>query len=213
LAGIVAIKVQFMSTAHPPTTPDRPALSPSVRATVEVALAALGALVTHQLAYLAVSVLAIGVPSLSDHRHLSAQWAIVAPIAIGISGVWIAKQLRSLGLSSSLAGSISVHRLGGLVAVLFLLQENLEGAFTGHGPAQVLAHPATTIGVVIAPLVALALRRLLLGTAELVARFISTESLFIPATPRRPDLVPVPVRSHRGSSRSRPRAPPGRHRF
>lgn len=202
--------VHLARTARP--ADQAPIVPGSVRALVEVALAGLGALITHQLAYLAVSALSIGVPALSDHRHLSTQWAVVAPVAIGLSLTFVARQIRALGLSDALADTVALPRLAAIVAALFVAQETIEGVFTGHPVSQSITHPATVIGVALAPIVAWLLKRLLIGTAELLARFIAVaRAVEIPATPAR---VPAPVfvRSSRSDGPARSRAPPRRLR-
>ena len=169
------------------------------------ALGALGALVTHELAYLAIAALTVGQPSHSDHRHLSLQWAAVAPVALVAASLWVLRTLRSLGYRRA---SLSVPRLGANVVAFFVVQEVLEGLLTGHGPAQSLTHPATVAGVVLAPLVAWAIARLLGSAADVAARFVRLAAVVTAARPARPALVPVRHASRIASSPSRPRAPP-----
>ncbi|MEM7276217.1 MAG: hypothetical protein AAF547_24295, partial [Actinomycetota bacterium] len=115
------------------------------RPLVERLIAALGALVTHQVAYTAAAGLprfGIEVPAAVDHGHLSAQWVIVAPLAVAAIAAFIVWQLRNLGFRTTLSG----RRLGGLVAGFFIVQEIVEGLLASRSVWSVLTHPARTAG-------------------------------------------------------------------
>lgn len=179
------------------------------RPLVEKTVAALGALVTHQIAYLVVSLIGLRVTAISDHGHLSTQWAIVAPLAVGAIAWFIVRQLNGLGFRSS----ISARYLSVLVVGFFLIQEFAEGLVGGQSLAQIAAHPAILAGVLTGPIVAWVLCRLLARVTELAARFL-TERDFDPPLVQ-PKLLAIPVRctpSGRGTP-SRPRAPPSRLRI
>lgn len=184
------------------------------RPLVEKVVAALGALVTHQVAYLLAAAMATVVGTTAaestDHGHLSTQWAIVAPAAVAAAAGFILWQLRSLGYRSAL----SARSMAMMVAGFFLVQEMIEGFVAGRSAMATLTHPAIVIGVAIAPLVAWTMSRLLAGVTELAARFVNPPSvLTFPTT--RPRLIPLPVRYQSTSlgGRSRPRAPPSRLRL
>jgi len=179
------------------------------RPLVEKVLAALGALFTHQLAYLVASLLGLDATAASDHGHLSLQWAIVAPVAVGAICLFIVWQLKGLGFRTS----ISTRYLGALIAGFFLIQEFIEGFAEGLTVVEVATHPAIVAGVVLAPLVAWCICRLMAGVTDLAARFLSEPAFGGP--PSQPVLVPIPIRCPPGrtASPSRPRAPPSRLRI
>lgn len=174
------------------------------RPLVEKVVGALGALVTHQVAYLLVSLVGLRFTALSDHGHLSTQWAVVAPIAVGAATAFIVWQLRGLGFRSNM----SVRHLSGVIAAFFVAQETIEGMLGGHSPLQVITHPAVIAGLFIAPLVAWVLTRAMAGMTELAAKLLATATYGYPRD--RAQLIPVPVRynSAQTGNRSRPRAPP-----
>lgn len=183
------------------------------RPLVEKVVAALGALVTHQVAYLLASVLAttIGMTAAetTDHGHLSVQWAIVTPLAVAAAAAFILWQLRTLGFRSGL----SARSMAVMVASFFVVQELIEGFVSGRSAIATLTHPAIVIGIAVAPVVAWVMSRLLAGVTELAARFVRPPSAISFPTSG-PRLVPVPVRYQSTSlgGRTRPRAPPSRLR-
>ena len=184
------------------------------RPLVEKVIAALGALVTHQVAYLLASVMATAVgmttAETTDHGHLGLQWAIVTPLAVTAAVGFVLWQLKSLGYRSGL----SARKMTLLVAGLFLVQELIEGFVSGRSALATLTHPAIIIGVAVAPAIAWAMSRLLAGVTDLAARFISRPPVLVFPTSG-PRLVPLPVRYQSSSlgGRSRPRAPPSRLRI
>ena len=177
---------------------------------VEKVLGALGALVTHQIAYLLVSLGgsrfdALQVASLSDHAHLSTQWALVAPLAVTAVSAFVVLQLRGLGFRSA----IPVRNLSGLVVGLFAVQELIEGLIAGAGPLAVFTHPAVIAGLFIGPLVAWLLCRSMAGVTELAARFVSSPPPFLVyGTQPHPKPALVRCTPVSRSGQSRPRAPP-----
>lgn len=174
------------------------------RPLVEKVVAALGALVTHQLAYLVASLIGLNFVTPSDHGHLSLQWAIVAPVAVGSTAAFIVWQLKSLGFRSVLP----VRQLSALVVGFFLIQETIEGLAGGYSVADLATHPAIAAGVLIGPLVAWVMSRALAGVTEFAARLLARPLPVISV--ERLQLIPVPVRysSSLVASPSRPRAPP-----
>lgn len=174
------------------------------RPVVEKLVAALGALITHQVAYLLVSLLGPSIAAPTDHGHLSTQWAVVAPVAIGAAALFIVRQLRALGFHAI----VSTRQLSGFVVAFFIVQELVEGLIAGVPIAELVRHPAIATGVLLAPLVAWLLVRILDGVGELAARFLTAPTPLFP--PARPRLVPIPVRvrARIAGSPSRPRAPP-----
>ncbi len=190
-----------MTTLAPRQTPEAVTL---YRPLVEKVIGALGALITHQIAYLIVSLLGLRFTTLSDHGHLSLQWAIVAPLAVGAAAGLIIWQLQGLGFRTAM----SVRYLSGLIAGFFVIQETIEGLAGGLAPTEIMTHPAVLTGLAIAPLIAWLLSRVMTGATELVARLIGDSDFGYPT--ERAVLIPVPVRdtSTNVGSRSRPRAPP-----
>lgn len=184
------------------------------RPLVEKVVAALGALVTHQIAYLLASLLVstgvIGAVENTDHGHLSVQWAIVAPAAVASVCGFILWQLRNLGFRTAL----SVRYLSMMVVAFFLIQETVEGLAVGRSVGATMVHPAIMIGVLVAPLVAWLMSKALAGVTELAARFINVlSSVTVPTVPAHPMPVPVRCSSVHLGGRSRPRAPPSRLRI
>lgn len=141
---------------------------------VLLGLAALTSLVMHQLGYLlaipamgdtAVGGTAVGNTAVGDHGHLSAQWAIVTPVAVISAVVMILRQVRNLGVAPAFQSS----RLAAVAGVLFVAQETTEALVAGQSIGSVASHPAVWIGLLLAPLVALAVVRLLRRVGDIVA--------------------------------------------
>ena len=141
---------------------------------VLLGLAALTSLVMHQLGYLlaipamgdtAVGGTAVGNTAVGDHGHLSAQWAIVTPVAVISAVVMILRQVRNLGVAPAFESS----RLAAVAGVLFVAQETTEALVAGQSIGSVASHPAVWIGLLLAPLVALAVVRLLRRVGDIVA--------------------------------------------
>lgn len=178
-------------------------------AALGLGFAALGALVTHQIAY--VTVLGFGVLShadMTDHGHLAAQWALVTPVAVLAACGFIVRQVQRLGVESPLP----VRSLSALTAVMFAIQELTEGLLADRSAWAVATSPAVVLGVLITPLVAWALTRLLGGVTDLVRRFVNTGDAAVgggrPVSFPRPSSVRlVPLRV---SASSPPRGPPAR---
>ncbi len=173
------------------------------RPLVERIVAALGALVTHQLAYLVVPLLGLNAGATTDHGHISLQWAVLTPLAVAAAAAFIIRQLRSLGFRSTISG----RNLGVWIIGFFLVQETIEGLVGGHSLVELAQHPAIAAGVLLAPLVGWVMSRLLAGVTELAARLLARPILGVP---EKAQLIPIPVRSNsvRVGPRSRPRAPP-----
>ncbi len=177
-------------------------------AAIGLGLAALGSLVTHQIAY--VVVLAAGVMSRTDmtaHGHLATQWALVTPIAVLATSGFIVRQVQRLGLSNPLP----VRSLAMLTSAMFVAQEMIESVVAGRSALSVCTSPAVILGVILTPLVAFALSRILGGVTDLVRRFIDIghpHDVDDPPSFGRPTsarLVPLRV-----STTSAPRGPPAR---
>lgn len=133
------------------------------------ALAALLALVIHQLAYLlAYPVAATRTDQLADHGHLSTQWALVTPVAVLAAAGFIIRQIRQLGLGRSL----DARWLGVLGGSAFFVQEFIEAGLGPDGFGAVATNPAVWIGLAVTPLVAYGLERILHQATELVARLL-----------------------------------------
>ncbi len=190
-----------MTTLAPRQTPEAVTL---YRPLVEKVVGALGALITHQIAYLLVSLVGLRFHSLTDHGHLSLQWAIVAPLAVGAIAGFIIWQLQGLGFRSNM----SVKYLSALVAGFFVVQETIEGLVSGLSVVEIATHPAVLTGLVIGPAVAWLLCRAMAGVTELAARLFSDLEFGYPASRAKPIPVPVRCTSTTIGSRSRPRAPP-----
>lgn len=156
-----------------PAVPARSSALVLYRPLVEKLIAALGALIVHQVAYFAApgltAALGVELPEAADHSHLSTQWAVVAPLAVVATAGFVIWQIRGFGFRSAL----SWRYLGGLVGGFFLVQEVIEGAVSGHSIASVLTHPAVLLGLVLAPLIGWVLSRALSGVTELARRLLS----------------------------------------
>lgn len=157
----------------------RDGFGPRIDAAILVALAALASLVVHQLAYLlAYPVVSLGsiagignAGSFGDHGHVSAQWAIVTPVAVLSSVALILRQVRNLtsvrGGVSALVRPTSIAMIAG---PMFVGQETIEGLLAGQSLGQVLTHPAVVLGIMVVPLVSMAIVRLLRRVGEIVAQ-------------------------------------------
>ena len=198
----------LLMSARPTVLPagDQPAALVVYRPLVRVVVAALGALLTHQFGYLIASVVPgqTGAP-VTDHGHLSLQWALITPFAVLGAVGFLVWQLRNLGFRSV----VSVRALTSLIIGLFLFQEAVETMVAGHGLVSLASNAALFVGVAVAPIVAWAIAKLLEGVTELAARFFESAPTITPSA----RLVPIPVLvrwSSRDRSRStRSRAPPG----
>lgn len=173
-------------------------------------MCALAALITHQLAYLAVTAAGLlAAADMTDHGHLSAQWAVVTPAAVlGASG-FVLRQVQRLGIRNPLR----VLPTAAITSGLFVAQEVTEGFFAGRHVADVVTSPAIITGIALTPLIAWVLAKVLNGVTELVRRFVASPTL-VSRRPqsfaRRGSLIAIPVRVDSSSS---PRGPPGRRSF
>ncbi len=113
-----------------------------------LALVALGVLVGHQLAYgLVASHGAVG------HGYLAPLAALVVPfgfLAMGVVG------LRLSGAEVDRIGPWWATVASTQIAV-FVVQETLEAAASGHGAGSLVAHPVFWVGILLQPIVAWAL--------------------------------------------------------
>lgn len=133
-------------------------------------LAALGSLVIHQFAYLlAFPATRHAGEALVEHGHMTTQWAIVTPLAIVMAVVAVLRQARQLGLTNPLR----VSTLGSSAALLFVGQELVESFIAGRSVLEAFAQPALVLGVVVAPLVAWFIVRLLRQATILVGQLIA----------------------------------------
>ena len=179
------------------------------RPLVEKVLAALGALVTHQLAYTLAPLSGSAPVAPSDHGHLSLQWAIVTPLAVAGVAALIVWQLKSLGFRSV----VPARKLGALIVGFFLVQEMIEGLAAGHTAGGVLTNPAVVAGVIIGPLIAWLLSRVLAGVTDLAVRLLSPDAAPEPAVRQANGPQGTALASMLVRSASRPRAPPSLLRF
>jgi hypothetical protein len=191
------------------TTTNKEATSALViyRPLVEKLVAALGALATHHIAYLLAPMLGFNRSVATGHGHLSLQWAVVTPLAVIATTLFIVWQLRSLGFRSNLSG----RALGQWTVGFFIVQESIEGLVAGQNLLELATHPAIVAGVLLGPIVGWALARLLAEVTELAAKLLGGASSGVPPRGR---LIPIPVRANstRPGTRSRPRAPPSSFR-
>jgi hypothetical protein len=161
-----------------------------------LAIAALGALVVHQLAYVATAGLewlphGFG-PLVSDldHAHLSTQWALLTPVAVVGAVVLVLRQVRDLGYRSS-----STTGIAAASSVLFLVQEGLEGWFAGSATGGLITTPVA-VGLLLAPIVGRVIVRLLADAAEVVARYPALPTMVFEAAQaalRPSNAVPQPL--------------------
>lgn len=161
-----------------PTLGDVPV--PGRRVSASITLLTLGALVSlvaHQLAYLAAEPLVAVRPALGhaahghlDHGHLSAQFALVVPLAAIAAAVVIIRWARRMGLGANLQAG----RLGFVGGTLFVGQEAIEALSQTGGLGAMAANPATFLGALLAPIVAYLAVLLLRRASDIVARFLET---------------------------------------
>lgn len=155
------------------------------------ALGGLGALVVHQFAYLlAFPAVSSRTEALADHGHLNLLWALITPAAVAAAVGFVVVQARRLGLGTPR----STRRLGWWTGGIFLVQEVTEGIVGGQSLADLSSKPAILLGLVLAPVVAWVLRRVLNEASELVARFLAIPSVDLrPLTqafaPSGPDVI------------------------
>lgn len=149
------------------------------------ALAALGALLIHQLAYLIATPFS-ALPAVGDHGHLSTQWALVTPAAVVAASFFVLRQVRSLHLGRT----VNRNHLALASASMFLGQELVETLLGGENAIGALTHPAALIGFLLAPLVAIAISHLLSEASELVARLFHAPA---PLEHPRSLVMPRPV--------------------
>ncbi len=137
------------------------------------ALAGLGALVVHQLAYLLASALAtvstgVGGGPVTDHGHLTTMWAVATPLAVIAAACFVLRQIRDLGYRTPLTARAMTAGISGV----FVAQEAIEYALAGISPLELASSPAIWIGLLLALPVAFALRGSLRQVSALVARFV-----------------------------------------
>ncbi|MEM9133791.1 MAG: hypothetical protein AAF962_19445 [Actinomycetota bacterium] len=143
-----------------------------------VALAALGSLVVHQLAYLAAyPVQATRAAQLADHGHLTTQFALVTPIAVVAAAAFILRQAKGLGLGAGL----TARQLTVCTWLLFGIQETVETVLRGDPAWSVITQPAVVLGLLIAPLAAVGFRRMLQVVEDAVRQWY-----------QRPTTAPLP---------------------
>lgn len=151
------------------------------------ALAALGSLVVHQLAYLAAyPVQATRAAQLADHGHLTTQFALVTPIAVVVAAAFILRQAKGLGL----AARLRARQLTVATWVLFAAQETIETVLRGEPAWSVITQSAVVLGLLITPLAALGFRRMLQVVEEVVRQWYDHRPVAPPA-PRPRALRPV----------------------
>ena len=138
---------------------------------VNAGLAILGVLVTHETAYSLASALPLNSDVVPEHGHQAVLWTVGVPLALWAITAFILRQAAQLGV----VATIPRHRLGAAVAGLYLVQETAELLIQGNGPAGLVANRAVLIGLLLAPLVAGLLLRLLAFTSEIVAGWLATE--------------------------------------
>ena len=161
-----------------------------VRHLTVVALAALCALVVHQLAYLTAYPLVAARPNIAtEHGHITTQWALVTPLAVLAAAGFVVQQLRSLHVGRQLR----CRDLAVVTTLLFIGQETFESLAGGDLHA-VATNPAAIIGVLLAPLVAAVVVHLLHEASELIARFLEIPSVIAhgrAAVPRPAEDAPL----------------------
>lgn len=135
-----------------------------------LAVAALGALVLHQLVYLVLAG-AGGLHLTGEHGHLSTQWAVLAPAAVLGAAALVLRQIKQLGYQL-----VSAGRLATASGVLFLCQESIESTLAGNSGLSFLLSPAALLSVALAPLVGWTLVAALTTVAEAVAGFVAAIS-------------------------------------
>lgn len=149
--------------------------STAIRLLPGVGLAVLGLLVTHETAYSLATWLAPVVggdgDGRVDHTHQSLLIAAAGPPALWATAWFVLRQLRRLRLTSMWGAT----PLSGAIAGLYLIQETIEIAIAGAagpGLGGLIANRAIPIGLLLAPLVAWLLLRVLDRAEDLILAWL-----------------------------------------
>ena len=141
-------------------------------------LVILGVLATHESAYALSATISDSSTVAPDHSHQALLWSLGVPLALWALIGFIVRQAANIGIRTTIRPS----RLGAAIALGFLAQETVEALVHGHGLGAVAANNAVIIGLIIGPLVAVVLLRLLHLTNEIVAIWLTASPLVIEAT-------------------------------
>lgn len=147
-----------------------------------ILVGAIGVLIVHQLAYTASATL--GYETSIAHGHLALAWMVSSLGALIALATAISRSLRARNHAAASTRALVRWIGGGYVAM-----EALERTYDGAGALSLVSEPAFWLGVVAAPLVAVALRSSLDNAVRAVAAFIQT----IRAPKWRPARVVAPT--------------------
>ena len=182
-------------------TADEPSarLSPATGHLATVGLTVLGLLITHESAYALATWLRPLVGGdgggLIDHGHQSLLVAAAGPLALWLTVWFLLRQVRRLGVTTTW----SARRLSAVIAALYLIQESIEivaAGPAGPGLGGLIGNRAVVIGVVLTPIVAGLLLRMLSRAGELIEAWFVARFLESPVAPEpiiRPTALSVPA--------------------
>lgn len=159
-----------------------------------------GVLVVHQFAHGLTRILGLGASSV-DHGHMAVLWATLGPLgALGLA-VLAVRQTRAIRLEQP----VRTSRLTALTACGYVALEMAEHLGSALSIVDALTAPSVLLGVLLAPLVGLVLRRAVSGAAAIIEALTEGPGRRPPGRPlllritSRGQVVPVdPARfSHR----------------
>ncbi len=200
-------------------SPDRrsPVIEPVIERPVtgqiaSLGLAVLGLLVTHETAYAVLAWLAPfqGGGGLVDHGHQNLLMATAGPLALWATAAFVIRQVRRMEVVSTWGP----QRLSIAIGSFYLVQESLEILAAGPGGpglAAFIENRAILIGLVLTPLIARILLRMLAQAEELLAAWLlKSGPALIRAGETRPKPLVLPIATGIRHAPGDPRGPPHR---
>lgn len=130
-----------------------------------ILLAGIGVLLVHQGAYTLTAL--SGNETSIAHGHLQTVWLIAS---LGVLAALTRSVLRSLRHRAR--GQVSELTLFASIAGGYLLLEQMERAWDGHGAFALFSEPVFWVGLALAPLIALALGWSLRSVEKVIERFV-----------------------------------------
>jgi ABC-type Co2+ transport system permease subunit len=185
-----------------------------IRLAANLGLAVLGLLITHETAYSFATWLrplpAGDGGGLVDHGHQSLLMATAGPLALWAVSWFVLRQARHLDVTATWGAG----RLTAAVTGLYLAQETIEilaAGSTGPGISGLVQNRAILMGLVLIPLVARALLRLLDRAEELIQTWLADSvSMSVGSTPPVPNPPSTAAPSGVAHQPGDPRGPPVR---
>ena len=128
-------------------------------------LAGVGTLAAHELAYVPGSLRASLVGDGVSHAHLPLLWGLGGVVAVAA----LAQQLVTALRRRAGVRTIDARWLGLGIGLFYVSQEAAEFALAGSPAISLLSQPTLWAGLLVAPVVAIALSRLVNGIVDFVA--------------------------------------------